>query len=77
MELVAQKHLNELKVLKVDVDKCKSLARKYDAKFIPMVVVMKDGKEIGRLVGADFQNTDELIWEKINSIIKTSLLESN
>lgn len=77
MELVAQKHLNDVKVLKVDVDKCKSLAKKYDAKFIPMVVVMKDGNEIGRLVGADFQNTDDVIWEKINSIIKTSLLESN
>ena len=32
--------------------------------------IMKDGKEIGRLVGADFQNTEEVIWQKIKAIIK-------
>jgi thioredoxin 1 len=70
MEAIAQKHADEVKVLKLDVDKCKSLAKEYKAEFIPMVVVMKDGKEIGRLVGADFQNTEEVIWQKIKAIIK-------
>ena len=70
MEAIAQKHAAEVKVLKLDVDKCKSLAKEYKAEFIPMVVVMKDGKEIGRLVGADFQNTEEVIWQKIKAIIK-------
>lgn len=70
MEAIAQKHADEVKVLKLDVDKCKSLAKEYKAEFIPMVVVMKDGKEIGRLVGADFQNTEEVIWQKIKEIIK-------
>ena len=70
MEAIAQKHANEVKVLKLDVDKCKSLAKEYKAEFIPMVVIMKDGKEIGRLVGADFQNTEEVIWQKIKAIIK-------
>ena len=70
MEAIAQKHADEVKVLKLDVDKCKSLAKEYKAEFIPMVVVMKNGKEIGRLVGADFQNTEEVIWQKIKAIIK-------
>ena len=70
MEAIAQKHADEVKVLKLDVDKCKSLAKEYKAEFIPMVVIMKDGKEIGRLVGADFQNTEEVIWQKIKAIIK-------
>ena len=69
MEAIAQKHEAEVKVLKLDVDKCKSLAKKYKAEFIPMVVVMKDGKEIGRLVGADFQNSEDIIWQKIKEII--------
>lgn len=68
MEMIAQKHSNEVKVLKVDVDKCKSLAKKYNVQFIPLVIVMKDGKEIGRLVGGDLQNAETVIWDKINAI---------
>lgn len=74
MEVIAQKYGNEIKVLKVDVDKCKLLAKKYNVQYIPVVIIMKNGKEIGRLVGADLQNTESIIWDKINSIIKENNL---
>lgn len=42
----------ELKVVEVDVDKCKNLAEKYGVYSIPTLVVIENGEEINRVVGA-------------------------
>ena len=44
---------NDLKVCTVDVDENKDLAREYKVMSIPTVIALKDGKEIGRIVGPE------------------------
>lgn len=70
MEIIGKKYADKIKILKVDVDKCPITSKKYDAKFIPLVIILKDGEEIGRLMGADLQNSETVICEKINEIIQ-------
>jgi thioredoxin 2 len=50
-ELAAQR-AGSLKVVKVDVDANPGLARRYQAMSIPLLVVMRDGAEVDRVVGA-------------------------
>ncbi len=49
---MAQSHAGELKVVKVDVDANPQLAVRYGAQSIPLLVVIKDGHEVDRIVGA-------------------------
>ena len=42
----------DLKVVKIDVDSNSKLSYEYGAYSIPTLVVIKDGKEINRAVGA-------------------------
>ena len=49
---LAQRHAGRLKVVKVDVDANPGLARRYQAMSIPLLVVMRDGAEVDRIVGA-------------------------
>jgi len=49
---MAQSHAGELKVVKVDVDANPQLAVRYGAQSIPLLVVIKDGQEVDRIVGA-------------------------
>lgn len=49
---LAQRHAGKLKVVKVDVDANPGLARQYGAMSIPLLVVMRDGTEVDRVVGA-------------------------
>jgi thioredoxin 2 len=41
-----------LKVVKVNVDENPALAARYQAMSIPLLVVMRDGREVDRMVGA-------------------------
>ena len=41
-----------IKVVRVDVDKCKELVYKYGIQAMPTLVVIENGKEINRSVGA-------------------------
>jgi thioredoxin 2 len=52
LEELAQKHAGRLKVVKVDVDANPELATRFDARSIPLLVVIRDGLEVDRIVGA-------------------------
>ena len=49
---LADEFKGEVKVLKINVDNFQELAQKYKANSIPNVVILKDGNEVNRLVGA-------------------------
>ena len=49
---LAQHHAGSLKVVKVDVDANPGLARRFGAMSIPLLVVIRDGSEVDRVVGA-------------------------
>jgi thioredoxin 2 len=49
---LAKEHAGRLKVVKVNVDDNPSLSRRYDARSIPTMVVLKDGQVVDRIVGA-------------------------
>jgi thioredoxin 2 len=52
LEQMAAEHAGHLKVIKVNVDDNMALSRRFDARSIPTMVVMKDGKVVDRIVGA-------------------------
>lgn len=43
----------KVKFVAVDVDKSEDVAKEYKIEYMPTLVVVKDGKEVGRVVGAD------------------------
>lgn len=49
---LAARHTGHLKVVKVDVDANPSLAARFSAQSIPLLVVLRDGREVDRIVGA-------------------------
>ena len=49
---LARERAGSLKVVKVDVDANPSLARRFGAMSIPLLVVIRDGSEVDRVVGA-------------------------
>ena len=52
LEDLAQRHAGRLKVVKVDVDREPALAARFAAQSIPLLVVLRDGREVDRIVGA-------------------------
>lgn len=52
LEDLAKRHAGGLKVVKVDVDANPALASKAGAQSIPLLVVMRDGHERDRIIGA-------------------------
>ena len=52
LEDLARRNAGRLKVVKVDVDANPELAAQYRAQSIPLLVVMRDGREVDRVVGA-------------------------
>jgi thioredoxin 2 len=49
---LAAGHAGHLKVVKVDVDANPELAARFGAQSIPLLVVIRDGQEVDRIVGA-------------------------
>jgi thioredoxin 2 len=49
---LAARHAGRLKVVKVDVDANPGLAARFGAQSIPLLVVIRDGREVDRVVGA-------------------------
>ena len=49
---LAARHAGQLKVVKVNVDEEPALGARFDARSIPLLVVLRDGREIDRIVGA-------------------------
>jgi thioredoxin 2 len=52
LEDLAQSHAGHLKVVKVDVDANPGLAARFGAQSIPLLVAMREGREVDRIVGA-------------------------
>jgi len=52
LEELAERHAGHLKVVKIDVDANPELARRFGAQSIPLLIVIRDGHEIDRIVGA-------------------------
>jgi thioredoxin 2 len=49
---LAAEHAGQLKVVEVNVDEEPRLAQRFEAMSIPLLVLMRDGQEIDRIVGA-------------------------
>jgi thioredoxin 2 len=49
---LADRHAGKVKVVKVDVDRSPLLAADFGAQSIPLLVVLRDGSEVDRVVGA-------------------------
>ena len=52
LEDLAKRHAGHLKVVKVDVDANPELGQRFGAQSIPLLVVIRDGQEVDRIVGA-------------------------
>src|ERR687886_1905379 len=52
LEQLAARHAGRLKVVKVDVDANPTLGQRFAATSIPLLVVLRDGQEVDRVVGA-------------------------
>jgi thioredoxin 2 len=52
LEELAASHAGHLKIVKVDVDANPQLAARFGAQSIPLLVAMRDGREVDRVVGA-------------------------
>jgi thioredoxin 2 len=52
LEDFASQHAGRLKVVKVDVDANPALAARFGAQSIPLLMVMRDGREVDRIIGA-------------------------
>ena len=52
LEDLAARHAGRLKVVKVDVDANPGLAARFAAQSIPLLVVIRDGREVDRVIGA-------------------------
>ncbi len=52
LQRLAREHAGRLKVVEVDVDQEPGLAQRWQAMSIPLLVVMQDGREVDRIVGA-------------------------
>jgi thioredoxin 2 len=52
LEDLARRHAGRLKVVKVDVDANPGLAARFGAQSIPLLIVIREGREVDRIVGA-------------------------
>lgn len=54
--------IKEVKFIKINSDDNPGLSRKYNISSIPCLVIFKDGKEVGRIIGAQpKENIEETI----------------
>jgi thioredoxin 2 len=52
LEELAARHAGRVKVVKVNVDDEPALGARFDARSIPLLVVLRDGEVVDRIVGA-------------------------
>jgi len=60
LDRLAVDHAGEVKVVRVNVDDAPGLAQRFNALSIPTMVVLRDGEEIDRIVGADPRLADRI-----------------
>ena len=63
---IAETESDKVKVTKVNVDQNQALAQKYKVRNIPTLVIMKNGKEMKRLVGLKPKKT---IMNEVNKLV--------
>ncbi|HML15642.1 MAG TPA: thioredoxin TrxC [Bryobacteraceae bacterium] len=66
LEQIAREMRGKLRVAKVNVDDNPVTAQRFDVRSIPLLVVMKDGREVDRLVGAQPKSA---ILNRLQSIL--------
>ncbi|THU46920.1 hypothetical protein C4D60_Mb09t10040 [Musa balbisiana] len=54
----------EIEFVKIDVNKLMEVAEKWDVQVVPTFVLVKRGKEVGRVVGADKEELEEKIQQQ-------------
>lgn len=52
LEQIANDNAGQLKLVKVNVDNAPQTAMRFDARSIPTMVLLRDGKQVGRQIGA-------------------------
>ena len=52
LERLVARHAGKIKVVKVNTDESPGLAARFDASSIPLLVVLRDGEVVDRIVGA-------------------------
>ena len=52
VEAQAREHAGRLKVVKLNVDGAPAIAARFGVQGIPLLVLLRDGEEVDRLVGA-------------------------
>ena len=52
VEQMGREHAGHLKVVKLNIDNAPAIASRYEVQGIPLLVVVKDGAEVDRVVGA-------------------------
>ena len=65
LQKMAGEFEGKVKFVAVDFDKSADVAATYNVSGVPTLVVVKDGQEVGRVVGAD--------QAKIRSMVETAL----
>jgi len=60
VEKMASEYEGNLVVGKINTDEQKELGIKYEADSIPLVIILKDGKIVGRVEGYDSKTPDEI-----------------
>ena len=66
LEELSDEYKDKLVIAKINVDQNQQSAQKYDVMSIPTVILIKDGKEVGRQIGfAGKQGYEELIKKVI------------
>ena len=49
---LAARHAGKVKVVKINLDEEPALGAHFDARSIPLLIVLRDGREVDRIVGA-------------------------
>jgi len=62
---LADKYAGKVTVCKVDVDRVPSVARQYRVMAIPTVLIIQNGKEVGRLVGLQPETEYAALLDKL------------
>ena len=62
---MAGEYNGKVKFVAVDVDNSKEVASKYNVEYMPTLVVVKNGKEVGRVVGIDEAAIESMISDAL------------
>ncbi|GAG26957.1 MAG: thioredoxin [Atribacterota bacterium] len=66
IEKLAEENQGKLKVCKLNTDENQNIAAQYGIQGIPTLIIFKEGKEVGRTVGA---MSKEKLQEKLDPIL--------